>query len=355
MDSTAIATAHFVEMCDKLFDSFNGVMEKGERGKELRCQITSTSPHHKFWTEIYNWIDGWKFNSPKPNRKYFRPPSQNGWLMTMRGMQQLWLKICDLEKKGIVVNYLVPRGVNQDPLENAFCSIRSHCGSNSNPSVNQFVGAYKTCIVNGLANKDLKKGNCEPDNANILSNLQALFSCSPLGANGDLRPSSSSDPSLQVVAEHSSEIVKDNFELPDDWSSTVYVSGFIARRLLLGSNCLSCREALLNQSTNELWCSGLSFKEYDDDNQRLTYPSEGLVRSVGNSATLLEETLEQHVSIDKVMETITNIILKKINFDWLNLHCDVHSLDVAKQIAKSVCKVGIPWWCKKKNRQIKER
>lgn len=31
MDSTAIATAHCVEMCDKPFDSFNGITEKGEQ------------------------------------------------------------------------------------------------------------------------------------------------------------------------------------------------------------------------------------------------------------------------------------------------------------------------------------
>lgn len=40
----------------------------------------------------------------------------------------------------------------------------------------QFVGAFKSCIINGLAYQDVAKGsNCDVDDASLLSNLQTLL------------------------------------------------------------------------------------------------------------------------------------------------------------------------------------
>lgn len=121
-------------------------------------------------------IDTLQFESSKNNEDFQRPPSQNGWLVTIEGMKRLWQAVKEMDKGGQKVKFLAPRNLNQDPLENTFGAIRSHCGSNSTPNVGQFVGAFKTCIINGLAFKEAKEGmNCEDDGGTILSNLQTLL------------------------------------------------------------------------------------------------------------------------------------------------------------------------------------
>lgn len=46
-------------------------------------------------------------------------------------------------------------------------TVRSHCGSNDNPTVGQFVDAIRL----GLAYKQLRKANCQEDNASLVSDL----------------------------------------------------------------------------------------------------------------------------------------------------------------------------------------
>ena len=70
---------------------------------------------------------------------------------------------------------LETRSLNQDPLENTFGVICLHCGSNSNPSVGQFLDALKASIINGLSCTGLRNANCEGDDTELLDNLHSLL------------------------------------------------------------------------------------------------------------------------------------------------------------------------------------
>ena len=78
--------------------------------------------------------------------------------------------------KEIKFKYLETQNLNQDALESTFGAIRSHCESNNNPSVGQFVDALKTVIINGLAYTGLLDPNCEDDGATLLDNLHSFSS-----------------------------------------------------------------------------------------------------------------------------------------------------------------------------------
>ena len=84
--------------------------------------------------------------------------------------------------------YLKTQSLNQDPLENAFGVICLHHGSNDEPTVEQFVDALKTSIINGLAYTGLHNANCEGDDTELLDNLHSFLkeSCASL-----LNPSTS--------------------------------------------------------------------------------------------------------------------------------------------------------------------
>lgn len=318
----------------------------------LNFRLTSSSKHLNFWDGIYKVIDEWKVVPKNGKKKAIRPPSQNGWLVTIRGIQRLWETIRNLTCSSRPIKYLILRTVNQDALENAFGCIRSHCGSNCNPNVGQFVAAFKTSIINGLAHQDLKRsGNCEEDNAQILSNLQSLLFCDSAVLSS--KTNSCNATTEQAVVEESSSSFANDSSAPDDWSSTAYVSGFIARRILSFISCENCINSMLASPTYSIWAPSFHFKEFSKEQPSLFYPSEGLCRSVGLGATLLEEMIDTCVEMSNVRESISSVIYKNIKFDWIE--CLEHKNTVVKEIIASVCKIGIPWWCKKKNRSLKER
>lgn len=67
----------------------------------------------------------------------------NGWLISIAGLQLLWK---DLKSTKIFQqeNYVLYTGrINQDCLENLFCTLRQQNGNNINPTPIQFIFAFK--------------------------------------------------------------------------------------------------------------------------------------------------------------------------------------------------------------------
>jgi hypothetical protein len=56
--------------------------------------------------------------------------------------------------------FIETRNVNQDALQNTFGAIRLHCGSNSNPSVGEFVDTLKKVIIYVLDYRSLYGAVC---------------------------------------------------------------------------------------------------------------------------------------------------------------------------------------------------
>jgi hypothetical protein len=63
----------------------------------------------------------------------------------------------------------------QDSLENTFGAIYLLCGSNSNPTMEQFVDALKANIISAPAFRGLHGTNCKEDDASFLDNLHSLL------------------------------------------------------------------------------------------------------------------------------------------------------------------------------------
>lgn len=110
---------------DTLFDSFNG--NTNDSGKELKCNIVENSPHIEYWPKAIQMVKNWKFKrfSKSGQLLQSKPPSQMGWLISLRAIRGIWGSV---HSKGLTK--LSPRSLNQDPLENLFGCIRSGSGCN---------------------------------------------------------------------------------------------------------------------------------------------------------------------------------------------------------------------------------
>jgi hypothetical protein len=253
-------------------------------------------------------------------------------------VQHVWRM---LRKAGF--KYLETRNLIQDPLENTFGVIRLHCGSNNNPTVGQFVDALKTSIINGLAFRGLNNTNCERDGTKLLDNVHSFLEEPDASV-----PHPSTNHGIgadDAVLIHVAEPVQQEKVIKCDMSllSVAYVSGFIARHLLRDINCDDCRTCLTSPMmlvTNAF----IYFKEYEEDKQCLTYPSEKLVETVSASITLLESKMAKVAHMGSVEEKMTIAMKETIDFGRIESSgCSLHCQKMVDGIVRGITRIAIPW------------
>lgn len=94
------------------------------------------------------------------------------WIRTIYSFQDLWKML-----KSDNFIQLIPRYINQDPLENCFGCIRATGYRNINPTCTGFRGAYKVLLLNNLCSRKNVGQNCENiNNGELLFTLQQFIS-----------------------------------------------------------------------------------------------------------------------------------------------------------------------------------
>nr|CAD7599408.1 unnamed protein product [Timema genevievae] len=325
MPNTALGTARFAGLMDELFDSFNGTSLTPGGALGLKCQLRKEREalHLKFWNQALKDVDSLKFQRKQLNpsttlhpEKFlttvFRPPSQDGWIITIRAAKLLWKTLKDAG-----LTFLETRRLNQDAIEHLFDSICAHCGSNNNPTVQQFEAALKTCIVNGLAFRDLQGGNCEEDKdpASLLSTLQEFVRLVGDNTGTTLHVPSGRQSTVLIKT----DIEKFHPLVGFESFSVAYVSGYIARRLLSGDTCKNCISSLVCSDPAELHYAGIYFKEYSEKLRGLTYPSAHLLKAVADGARILEDTLDSVAHLVGVKQRVASAIRKSCLADLRSL------------------------------------
>lgn len=143
----AADTAELLLFFDKLFDSVNGSRKTPREGKILRCGISDTSDHVRFWQEeALPMLKSMEFTKVGPKDQAI-PPSLKNWMFTLKNIINIWNI---LKNEGF--QYILGRHFNQDPPENMLGQTRSHGCQYTNPTPSAFVSAFKTIVVNGAIN-----------------------------------------------------------------------------------------------------------------------------------------------------------------------------------------------------------
>ena len=134
--------------------------------------------------------------------------------------------------------------------------------------------------------------------------------------------------------------------------SIACISGFIARHLLRNDSCDACKACLISEAPSPTDVF-ISLKECSSIVQSLTYPTEKLVETVGTAVTVLEDMISEVAHLDTVESCITNAIKESVNFEWIRLTgCPLHHQRIEDEIVRSVTRISIPWWCKRKNESL---
>ncbi|XP_049868630.1 uncharacterized protein LOC126368613 isoform X2 [Pectinophora gossypiella] len=333
LPAEAALTADLVSNMDKLFDSLNSEQADLRRGKPHATNLSQTSPHIEHFKKMKVLFSDLTFVGC--SRK---PPSQEGWIWTINGVEILWQKLSNNKKK----LSLATRRLQQDPLENLFGCIRGYCGSNTNPTTGQFVAGLKTAILNNLSRVGTT-GNCETDNNVVINNFETMLSVS--------KPTQVSTPNEfnyielppmeDALNEESGEI-----------KACAYVCGFLIKQFPVTS-CSLCERIFLTKDI-ENHHSFVEWREYSEKNRNLKYVTKNLVNCVECSATLINIFLNEKAHINEIKKNIYTNVKMSINFDFLNA-CTSHKETNIDSIINSVFFICMKRFCTLKNREFSEQ
>ncbi|KAF2899237.1 hypothetical protein ILUMI_06938, partial [Ignelater luminosus] len=194
------------------------------------------------------------------------------WQTTIKVIMFLWHNMKEIDG----FNYLSLRDLNQDSLENLFCSIRFHGMANTNPSCHQFTAALKTVVINKSALPPGSNGNCEEDTCSSLDDLCPSLKYVFDDHDIEVRE----DPQSAAFTEF--KTLKLENTTCEDSQGFAYVAGYVLKSINV-PDCEACQNRHLL----------ITFKDMDSD-QKLIYASDSVMKLVQNIHNNLYIFLEEH-------------------------------------------------------------
>lgn len=272
-------TAEFIYFMDQLFDSLNSI-KNGT--KPLQKAITDVSPHFNFWTKAENFLRSLKFN--KEDKYVTSPPSIKNLIITIYNIQNLWKILKDLDFK-----YLLTRTLNQDPLENFFGVIRSLCGQNFKSTCEQFVSAFKTCLINNLM-LNSKSSNCENDGAYFLTsflNSSTVYNIS--------------QQSLMLENQQCKEEISSSILNMESYSSS-YIAYFVIKHFINIEHCLTCQSVYLTTECTD------SHRIISINNNANFYPSKKFIEIISKLKNEAAENFIRYINSRDIFDTVNHTL-----------------------------------------------
>ena len=307
-----MGTAEFLHFGDQLFDSMNGATVSMDGGKKLRCAVSISSEHMRFWGEAEQVLKSIKFLKPGINKE-FTPPTVGNFIFTITAIRRLWKNVCDLGYE-----YLCPRALNQDPLENFFGCIRLQRGRNVNPTCQSFVASFKTLLVNNYMSPHSPGSNCEEDEHDgSISTLREFLESSNAHQ-------ASQQPPENLEFDDENEGPPEPQQLDQlEIQTQAYVTGYVVKRVLKRTKCDNCRAQLItrdNLPEHDL----INFRKYA--HAELTKPGTRYIKLYNTCASIAHFYIPQFCLKHKLTNFQQNVNFKISKFVSNPFYCDQHDL-----------------------------
>jgi hypothetical protein len=132
-----------------------------------------------------------------------------------------------------------------------------------------------------------------------------------------------------------------------------YVCGYLAKRLMKGETCKDCQFAMVTDefSSDHLF---ISLKEYSLTINSLKYPTQQLI----NLVEALVDEFNAEISNVIFLKNVAGKLIDrmnaspKVNFEWLEDGCPVHSKLMRDRLLKMFCRMMVNHFCKRRNRNM---
>ncbi|XP_045454431.1 uncharacterized protein LOC123663842 isoform X1 [Melitaea cinxia] len=325
-----LQTAHVIEFLDRLFDCTNGPSSKSDIKKNIRENVKKNSFHHTLWTDYKIKLGSTKFINPNDQYTFKNAGCIKGYITTISSLQDIWSY---LQSKNI--KFLNLRRLNMDALEDLFTKIRQYGPPFNNPTCYQFISGLKSTLITHLSSP-LGQINDQDEGYKTLSEFQKI-----------IFPKQDKITNGKKIAEEMSEIQKVFKDV--DVAPTVFLGGYLALALSKYESCKACINSLkvTSPESNTMYdCNSL--REWWKDENSLTYPTEGLCRTVDEATEAFETLVQPQIYVKDVVGLCKNEISKRtIDFSWL---CELHKDKISEEIIRLVSVLFIRNYCQIANK-----
>lgn len=163
-------TAWFLFFCNKLSDAFNGKINT-DPSSQYRTFLNDQSFHIPFFDGAIKNLHSMRLVNKNTNiNTPHQPPTLQNLIFTLQGFKAMWTT---LKKLGF--RNLKTKNISQDLLENFFCRIHACGASNQKPTWFQFIGHFKTLVINDMTKLHSKGASCIDDKSNFILSYKSYF------------------------------------------------------------------------------------------------------------------------------------------------------------------------------------
>jgi len=190
--------------------------------------------------------------------------------------------------------------------------------------------------------------NCEIDDLTFLSSLNALIdsNCESDPQESDGTFVDTHDYSDLIAAANARDTQAATIRTKLANHSVVYVSGYIAKRLLKNLDCSTCRDSYRTDQITDQHAF-IRFKDYDPEMPRLVLPTHELANSVDLAKKIFENYIRPTLHVANIRKRTYGLLKQYGDFSWM---CPDHSDQQLLQFCKLFCKIIIHSECKHINR-----
>ena len=375
------ATVRFLRLIDRLFDLLNSrnPLAKGYKAPMRPCNEHFWRP---FTDKVKSYLVSLTDDKGTPMYKTKRRTPFVGLLCAIESAVGIYDDLVGASNASM--KYLLTYKLSQDHIELFFGAVRSSCGSNNNPTVRQFIAAYKRLFMRhnvqgGLGNvtvqdptqmlavttDSIKVQDMQLDTLDMsVARMYCLSAELQLPITDHSYAADTSVPSRAFLSEYKQAVV-------------VYIAGYVVRMVKKKIKCSDCQFALLSPTP----CPAQLSPPHHPDQQLggsigqqfVSFKSRGGLVMPSNSVVkvceatekcfqrmqaTLGEKLPQTVSI---VPTICTVVLQEVglqSFSSLQDHMfdtnpeNNHIFNLIKCISRSYCTIRMHHLAKQKTAEV---
>ena len=334
------ATTKFLRVFDEAFDILNVANKFGSWSKAPLKQHNTG-----YWVDAMetcaNYIIGLQELSGRRIVDTGRNIGFVAFLVNFKSVQSIFFHYV----QNGPLHYLLTFKFSQDHLESFFGCIRAKVGCGNNPTVTQFVAAYKKIILGASGRHFTRSANIDlQDDTDIVQFFTTKSKCI-----------SYIEEKFDLVDEF--ETFDSPYDINDMQQDVVtYIAGYVCRQVKKKNDCNYCCDSLLSDSSEEL--ALISVK----DRGGLIYPSSGMIQAckIAEKFLQVEYNSKSFFSNEKLLTQLTTRVTTCILTQYPEIntkfdHTPIHKYTMSKTIVMVYLSIRLKHLAREKNREMSQK